>query len=231
MWAASASRFYETLSGAFTIEHYWVDNCWPMDKEKSHMANVETCKQYDIKVLSPGKNLGLHDGFNWALQQIHPEPQDIIIGYDCDCFPETDGWDQALVTTLIKGVQIGWASLMFWANEKELKERGYFETTVDGLKMWIAQCPCINSICAWPYSFLKAIGGLHEPTKFYGGLECAMWNDLQTNNLRWAFLCDYREGHAPIIAPKEYTAYKWAHAHDGTWTGDFESWLARENKT
>jgi hypothetical protein len=84
----------------------------------------------------------------------------------------------------------------------------------------------MNSMCCWRGEFLNQTNGLQEISKWYGGLEVVMWPHLEKHDWKWVFLRDFAEDHIfHGIADDVYRDYKWALAHDGTWTGDFESYL------
>jgi len=228
IWKQSAAAYAATRNPLLRYKHYFVDQHYPLKKEKNRVALRKICEEHGIEVLDPGKNLGLHDGFNWALRQINPPDHAVIIAYDPDTNPLGQGWDMALVRA-IRGdskQNVVWASLIHEQAAKELEERGYERRKADGyIDLMVTRRPVMNSISAFSYGWLKRVGGLSEPTAFYGHLEAAMYDKLGGRD--WAFLPGWAENEVlRAKQDKEYMTYKWVHAHLQTWKGDFESWLA-----
>lgn len=227
IWKESAKAYAETRNKDLPYKHYFVDQHYPLDKERNRKSLRKICLEHGIEVLDPGKNLGLHEGFNWALKQINPPDDAIIIAYDPDVYPTSSGWDMALVRA-IRGDQfrkIVWASLLHAEAEKEIHQRGFEKRMIDGyIEVLITKLPVMNSICAWSYKWLREVGFLTEPRPFYGHLESAMFNRLRGN--QWAFLPQWSEDERlRHTQDKKYMMYKWAHAHRESYDGDFESWL------
>lgn len=175
--------------------------------------------------LDPGKNLGLHEGLNFALREARATENDRVLIMDPDTYPFTPGWDTALLEALdIPGV--GWASLCNNHSDGEMRERGYDETIEGGLKIWTTHRPVVNSVSGFRLDWVLAAGGFQEPYAYYGGLEVAMWEIMKKNtNYRWVFLRDFFEDvfKEDLIDPI-YIAYKYAHGHQG-YQGDFETYL------
>jgi len=214
--------------------HFIVDQCYPMHRPEVDRTLRTLAADLPITILRPGRNLGLHNGFNWAMGQIGSiGNNDIVIGYDGDSLPIHQGWDMALVRA-IEGRRSGmnsheavvWSTLGNPRSLSDIEDRGYDEAVADGyLRMRLARTAVTNSVCAWRYGWLKAVGFLAEPRAFYGHLEAEMWARLR-NSERWAILPDYRESdELRNLHDREYVAYKWFHSHTDTWRGDFESYL------
>lgn len=223
---ASIRRFHFTKNPNLPVEHVLVDQCYPLPDKRTVAAKIEelAAEFPDITVLKPGKNLGLHKGFNWAISQLNLNTGDIVIGYDPDCNPVDPGWDMALVTAL-QHPQIAWASLWGVNAERELGDRGFTEFKVAQVRVRKTHTPAVNSICAWKYDFLRESRGLHEPSEFYGGLECAMWPELNRQGKWWVFLPDWRENEEIMCRQDAiYREWKWKHAHEG-WPGDLEAYI------
>lgn len=221
----SFDQLYRTRNYALPIEHVVLNQHYPLAKEKNQFKLESICGKRNIKIYDSGKNLGLHDGFNYVMKRLELKSDDIVIGYDPDSFPTSTGWDMALVRAIRGDDSVVWSSLMGDRAEKELDERGFSPKIIDHhIKVRETKKPVVNSVCAWRYGWLEKVGFLTEPHAFYGGLECSMWNKLQGK--QWVFTEDYREddrlrdGH-----DRAYVEYKWAHAHLQTWKGDFQSWL------
>lgn len=228
----SMRAFYKTRNHDLSLDgHFIVDQHYPLHGQKI----FEELKMQTLingqTILDPGRNLGLHVGFNWALSQIKPNREDIIIGYDADSLPLSRGWDMALVRAIEAKRSDGhgevvWASLGNPRTLSDLYARGYDPVTADGyLRLFLTRTAITNSICAWRYGWLQDVGFLDEPRAFYGHLEAAMWGKLRPGK-RWAVLPDWTEGDAlRDMHDRAYIVYKWRHSHLNDWPGDFESFV------
>lgn len=228
IWRRSLEQYRATRNPDLAFDHYFVDQHYPVDKERNRVENRAACEAFGVKVLDPGRNLGLHAGFNWALDQINPAPGDIIIAYDSDMFPTTPGWDMALVRSIWgdpKGKAV-WASLMH-DHVTSPDDLDVAETRLaDGfIKIHAIRRAIMNSTCAFSYDWLRRVGGLTEPCAFYGHLESAMFSRLGEG--QWVFVEGWSDSALLRNEHDEaYTQYKWVHAHLRGFAGDFESWLA-----
>lgn len=222
----SLAAHASTRNPALAYPHYLLDQHYPIEKLSNRAALRHLAAEYGLEVLDAGRNLGLHDGFNWALQQIAPHDDDIVIAYDPDSIPTATGWDLALVRALegSSGVNV-WSSLMNPRSLADLTERGYDVGTVDGyLKTWATRTAVTNSVCAWRVGWLRKVGFLQEARPWYGHLESVMWSKL--GGKRWVFLPGWPESDELRDEHDiSYVHYKWAHSHLKSWDGDFESWL------
>lgn len=230
--AHSMKAFYQTRNLDLKIDsHIIVDQHYPLYREEV----VKELKMQNLingqTILDPGRNLGLHDGFNWALGQIKPKPEDIIIGYDADSMPVEKGWDMALVRAIEAKRSDGhgevvWSSLGNPRTLRDLYARGFDSVKADGyLRLFLSRTAITNSVCAWRYGWLKEVGFLEEPRAFYGHLEAAMWGKLRAGK-RWAVLPDWTESdELRDLHDRAYIVYKWRHSHLNDWPGDFESFV------
>jgi hypothetical protein len=225
IWRESLKRFQQTTV-LKDIKHHFLLQHYPLNKAQNSAELREIAKDNGLIWHDAGKNLGLHDGFNFVTEQFGLKPEDVVIAYDPDSNPVSTGWDEALVTVLSEPRYV-WASLMLPAARKSLAGQARaVPNAVKGVRVLEIAQPVINSISAFNGSWLLDCGGLTEPNKFYGGLECQMWPKLKDK--KWVFLPDYTENHDLLhTQDPEYRQYKWEHAHERTWAGDFESWLKK----
>ena len=226
----SISAFHATRNQALPLGgHFVVDQHYPLGREavkKTLDGLTDRCT-----VLDPGRNLGLHAGFNWAIAQINPQPEDIIIGYDSDSLPVSQGWDMALVRAIDcrrsdgQG-EVVWATLANPRTLHDVQTRGFDRALADGfIRLMLTRTAVTNSICAWRYQWLKDVGFLQEPTAFYGHLETTMFAKLRRGK-RWAVVEDWAESdELRWIHDRSYIVYKWMHAHTKEWSGDFASYV------
>lgn len=225
MLRESITQYYRTNTYKLH-KHFYVDQHYPLNKEENRVKCADVCKDHGIEIIDPGKNLGLHHGFNYALNVINPKSDDIVIAFDPDSFPMNIGWDTALIDVL-SDPTICWSTLMAPRCFGDIKKYACEEKIINGIKVMITPRAVVNTTCAWKISFLEKIGGVKENSEFYGHLEAPMFHEAQKLGLKWAFLPDFVESeelnqkHDP-----EFGQYKLVHAHLGTYKGDFGQWLA-----
>jgi len=211
------------------IKHIFVDQHYPINKNENKKELVEICKKYGLQYLDPGKNLGLHGGFNWAVEQMGGyNDDDYYIGFDPDSFVLSAGWDMALLTPYLQRNNIGWTSLFNQRSKEDIQSKPFAPHKLGHVYTWQPLQAVMNSICMWSGKFLKATGGLHEPLHWYGLLECDMFERLKANNMEWHFLCDWWEDDSlRVMQDEDYKIYKWEYAHMKSTTDDFETWLKK----
>lgn len=218
-------RYYETRNKELPFTHVLVDQHYPINKEENRKEIAEICKEFGVAIVDPGKNLGLHEGFNWAMRKLEMKPEDIMICFDPDSYPVTPGWDMALVRAILGDPEkrIAWASVTNKSSMGDIIAKGHTVRKSDGfIELWIPNHPIVNFLCAFHVEWLLSVGGLSEPKNFYGHLESHMYSKL--GNRQWALLPGWWED-SRLCEMQDWQlfAYKIAHAFYDTWTGDFES--------
>lgn len=223
--ANTFQQVYSTI-GLKPKRHILLDNGYPKDKQANSLEIHQICQQYGVEYYNVGENLGLSAGYNWLINKVAAREHDMIIGVDPDVWPITENWGQALQKALQADDQIGWASLNVTPHTaREMSERGGKQMLLDGLV--IQECPaaCLNSICAWRPKMLKAVGGLAEPRKYYGGTESHMKPKLDLVKYRWVYLMDYKEEfNKAVDGDEDYKEYKRQYV-SGKTKDSFEAWL------
>jgi hypothetical protein len=224
----SIRRFHETKHGGLPLVHLMIDQHYPLpDKLRVSEQIKKIASDNGCEYMSPGKNLGLHHGLNWALQTYGLAEDDIVIGYDGDSYPCERGWDMALVTALMADASTVWASLWGVNTSAELNARGFTERMAAQVRVRETHTPAVNSVCAWKGWWIKNAGWFNEPHEFYGGLEIAMWPHIRAKGYRWVYLPDWTEDERLKFNPGEdllYKQWKWDHVMLGK-NLDFETWL------
>lgn len=223
----SLRGFYDTKHPDLKIRHYYLDQRYPVSKDRNREECRRICDGYGVTVLDAGRNLGLHDGFNYALNAACRPDDDIVIAFDADSTPIGQGWDMALVRA-IRGdreQKVVWSTLANPRTLADIKARGYTTKTVDGsIELMITNTAITNSICAWRLDWLRSVGLLSEPGPWYGNLETEMFAKL--GDKQWAVLPGWSESdHLRNLHDRAYTIYKWYLAHLKTTSADFETWL------
>lgn len=219
--------YYDT-STVKDFKHYYLNQHYPINPEEQKVNFCELLN-YGIEHLDAGRNLGLHEGFNFVINHINPNPEDIIIAYDPDCMPLVSGWDQAMVDVLNSSDNqdnIGWVTLMNPQSKREMEERGYRHRNVSGHIVWLTDFPVTNNTCAWRADFILKAGGITENRPWYGHLETPMFYKMKALGFNWGFVEGFPESwELREMADLAYQKYKVAHAHTERWDGDFESWI------
>lgn len=227
----SMEMYYATKS-AMDINHVFVDQHYPVNKGANRKELRLICERFGITYMDAGKNLGLHGGFNWAVDQLGGyKDGDYYIGFDPDSTVVSPGWDAALIHPFLSGRAVGWTSLFSERAKADIQSKPFAPHKLGHVYTWQPLQAVVNSVCMWSGSFLKKTGGLHEPLQWYGLLECAMFEKLKEQKMEWHFLCDWWENDSlRDMEDQEYKVYKWEYAHMRSTTDDFETWLAKGKK-
>lgn len=219
-------RLYQTRNKDLPVTHWLVDHHYPIDRETNKRKYSHIAEDYDLRLITPEKNLGLHGGMNWACAQIQPADNDIILMYDPDSYPLDLGWDMAIVRAMEGGgfSVIGTVSPTI---ETELATRGFTSHIVDGyLEVKQPKVDCQISISGWRWGFVSQVGGFSEPNAHYGGLEADMFQKLRNVGGKMGYVSQYREDfrlhdqHDPA-----YFQWKRDHAILQTFPGNFSDFI------
>lgn len=226
----SIAQYYATKHPSVQTEHVLVDAHWPIDYPNFRKRIEALAQRFGCRLEDPGKNLGLHGNFNYAWNRMAIPDNAMVIGYDPDSWPVTPGWDLAMCEAFVGGANIGWLSLWHQHAERELFTEGRrkAEGVVKGVRLVYLKFPCLNSVCGFRQSFLRKAGGLFEQNPYYGGLECDLWPQLQSQGLEWVFLRDYQE--APHFEGRQdprYRDWKYATTHLKQKQVSFEEWVKK----
>lgn len=207
----SYKQLYDTIVDKSNV--FILDNNYPLLKDKDFIKNI--CKKYGFTYFNAGHNLGLHEGYNYLITQL-PKECDTFICYDGDSYPVTQGWDVPIIE-VFNDEKVVWSSLHNVHSFNEMDERGYTDKIINNINCRVTKKPVVNSICAFKRKWLEDVGFLSEPSKYYGGLEMAMWYKKKPE-YDWVFLKDFTEIAIPNLSEIQdsiYTEYKWEHAHKG----------------
>lgn len=203
-------------------EHIVVDHHWPLDTFTHSGAILIGAQRYGYKIMRPYQNLGGHGGYNWLLQNIPIEDDDLFITVDGDSCPVARGWDKALVGAMELNPNYAAMSLMIDADlfTKNWLPMAAFDFHVvrseHGREMM--------NITAWRYSFLKAVGLFTAGGKYYGGLEIPMFDRMKELGLQHGYLADFKEIPSTVYGDKRYHDWKVAHI-TGRFPGNFDEYL------
>jgi hypothetical protein len=165
-------------------------------------------EKYGYTLFDNGYNMGLHDGFNYLLQFVTTSH---VLGLDPDTLPMTKGFDLELLKHGEDPSNV-WVSCFNTHSFSEMRS-----PALEG-SLLIPSHPVVNSICLWQCEWLRRVGGVQEPTKLYGGLECCMWKYVNQTSLRWVFALNSLEACSNTdldLSDEVYKRFKWGHAHQG----------------
>jgi len=220
---------------ATNARHVILNQHYPLEPASMDLSIAKYAAQYPSTtlVLDAGKNLGLHHGLNYMLEQLTPglEDDDIIIGFDLDEAPPA-GWLRAMLDVFTGDPSFGWLSLTVPASNEVLEYNGCDKFVINGVRVHSPSYALINTVCAWRWSAIKKVGAFMEPHQWYGGLEVAMMPKFWEHGYRVGWLPDFVTGNHRHYADASYELYK--HRHVGhvlpEYPGSFEDWVKERNE-
>lgn len=225
----SLERCYETATIKDKWQHVILDAHYPIDRPAVEHFLAEY-KQRGAIILDAGKNMGLHKNWNWMCEQLPLQPEDILIGLDPDSWPVQTGWDAALVQALQnwKETKIPWVSVMSDVVH-HLHNAQFKMGALNGLTIrQPVGHPCwMQSICAFVWEPLKAIGNFDEPFEYFGDLEKTIHPKYLALGYDMAWLEDFWDEPRKFDGQedREYFEFKMDTAMRGTYNGDFETYI------
>lgn len=188
------------------------DNTYPLNEPQT-MQKI--CKKYGFDYFSTndmGGNVGMYAAYNFLINSL-PDDAEIAVFYDGDQFPVQPNWHLALIE-VVKCKKYYCATLNNHISQREMTERGYDVSEVNGIRLQVPKQACTNTICAFDVKFLRETGGLRGGKLYYGGNEIEMWPQLQYH---WAFLTDFWDdfNQCKVLHDWQYEQYKLLYAHKG----------------
>lgn len=206
--------------------HVFLNQHWPIQYEDFERRIKKLAESVNGVYLDSGKNLGLHDGFNWAVNQLGIPDNAGVIGYDPDSYPVTENWDLAMCKVYDANPRAVWISLWTPHTSREIEERNTIKWSkrFGGIQAVSVKGAHLNSVCMINRGWLRSVGGLTEPSKYYGGLESAMFPKI--GDMEWVYLPDYHEKiwFQDKVNPL-YRKWKWEHAITNSAPMSFADWL------
>ena len=217
-----ANRSYENLSETSADEQVWVlDNHYPLIRK--HILG-EICDRYRFHRIDNGYNMGLYDGYNHLLSLLPNDCQSVIL-HDGDNFLIEEGWSRAC-SEVLQDETVGTCIVSNDINYRELNERGYESVNINGHNVKISKQAICCTVGGWSLPFLRAIGGITAPHKYYGGNEVHMWDHYRQQGKKLVVLEDFHEELKSMKALQDvaYEEYKIRYAHQGM-NMSFETFL------
>lgn len=220
----SLEAFKQTASMQRTT-HILCDHHWPIDYWNHRRSILTLAEKHGCKVMAPFQNRGAHGGYNWVLNNIPIEDDDMVICFDGDSMPLNPGWDEAMRKVMEQDPEYGALFLSF--NFEVNCKNWVLHTTRAGINIVKPQSGIeMINVSAWRYSFLKRVGLFQANYKYYGQVEGPMFEHLILQGLKWGYLDDYKEGHRPGETDPRYRQWKADHLTH-KFSGNFEEWLCQ----
>ncbi|HNX02210.1 MAG TPA: glycosyltransferase [Candidatus Cloacimonas sp.] len=240
----SVEENLKLIDGKYPL--FIVDNCSPDIKTISYLVDLEMMNK-NVVVLSPGKNLGCHNGFNYGFYHIITNYKGVEVLVKCDddtMLYNCIDFDEIL--SLFKKTGIAFLGTNFFGDnrlQEELivremhGENAKYMTDVVYWNPKIANIP-LGFIDA---NFFKNIGGfkvayrnarneiIKSQDHLYGGEEAYISQKANELGLQYAYL--YMHGARTVgndeIDP-DYMLWKYVYGFLGTYKKDFASFLKDE---
>ncbi len=208
-----AEKSYENLAETSGDEQVIIlDNHYPLRRQ---FVLKDICERYRFHYIDAGYNMGLYDGWNFLLETLPMECKSVIL-HDGDNFLLNDGWTGAIFDVLEDGT-VGNCIVSNDINYRELHERGFESETINGHKVRISKQAICCTVGGWSVPFLRSIGGITAPHKYYGGNEVHMWKYYQEQGKKLVVLEDFHEelDSMKSLQDAAYQEYKIRYAHQG----------------
>ncbi len=204
-------------------DHYFVYHYYPEDMENNKQKLKQIADDNGIKWVFPEKNLGLHEGMNWVMNN-YLQNAEFLMYLDPDTSVDQFGWDLALMKVL-EDPSVGWASLKCCITDEELKTRKHHREIIKGFECVILEEPYMLDCGIFRMDWVRDQGGFSEPAAFYGGIEASMFEKIQKTGLKIAVLEHYYTNQSlKRFESPVFREWKFAHS-DGKFTGNFDEYL------
>lgn len=95
----SIEQYYALCKNSPDV-HFFVDNNYPIEKEKTSQGIEELAKKYNGRYINLGKNLGIREGLKTVYQSFDFQDNDRILFYDSNANPLTKDFDDYLYKIL-----------------------------------------------------------------------------------------------------------------------------------
>lgn len=215
-------RTTEKLPDTWTM----LDNLWPIKTEQTSKMLFHLHYQIpwktEVRMLKAVKNLGGHGGISYCLTEYPPDNDDLVLIYDPDSNPKTDGWLEAMLATMNADPTLGYVSLL----DNRNTDRPWTYEEIGGNKVAFLPHPEMFNVTLFRATVLKK-GFLADSDKwnapFYGHVETAFFKHVRELGMRNGYMFDYREDKCPIPHPKVYDKWKEDHAL-GRYPGNFDAY-------
>jgi len=225
-------RLFRDQHPAWKYIPYYLVNChWPVDKAESSKKLQAISNKYEIPILDPGKNLGVHGGWNYVIKELGLDGGDVLVGVDPDGRAQSSNWAHALMDVFNERPEMYYGT----CNDDRYYKFGWHmcshdHQTESGIRYLTFSRVVAWSLGGFDIGWVKRIGGLNQVSKYYGGIEDYVYNKATTLGGRFFKLKDHTDKHIYDVN-EDYVKWK---RHQCKFTLaddiDFEQWLIREGK-
>lgn len=210
-----ATKSYENLHETSADEQVIVlDNNYPMRRANGRNWLRHLCERLRFVYIDAGYNMGLYDAYNHLINTL-PDKCESVILHDGDHFINQEGWTQAAFAVM-KDPTVATCIVSNKINQRELNERGFTASEINGQKVKVSHEVICCSVSAWSVPFLKSVKGITSPNRYYGGNELEMWKYYGADR-KLVVLDDYTEDLDTMktLQDWQYEEYKLLYAHRG----------------
>lgn len=202
-----------------------IPHFWPIETRNHEQIVNAMSHVVGATVANPEKNIGGTGGANWAIAQLKPEPDDLILWLDGDSWPLKHGWLNAMVDVMHADPTIATVSLLpgDWPKDNPWYSR-YEERFVGGQYVRSYDHPQAFSVCLWRANFaLPEIKGEHQ---FYGQIERPAFEKAQKLGMASVWLSEFEERCCAHMHEPLFENWKADHV-GGRFAGNFDEYLEK----
>lgn len=194
-----------------------VDHHWPLNRQTTSQIVRAAGNIIGAEIISPERNLGGHGGFNFALEHLKAQglsEDDLVLCFDPDSNPVTDGWLNALVAVMDSS-PYPYVSLM---HTEWMEGRGWTHGSVAGVPIVYRDRPEAMNVTV--YRARAVWEGMKAPNQYYGGIEAEFFRQ----GLKGCYTWEHRETYCPVNHPQIYIEWKGLQG-GGRYQGNFDQFL------
>lgn len=224
---------YSTFSVPNGTIHVLIDNHYPINKSRNRDQIKSLAKDFKCIYVDSGKDLGLHEGINHAIQQVGIKKEDQFICCDPDDRP-TPGSFKAIHEVMNADKNIVVCSTL--CQEVDWSKSPVRLQSIAGYQVYIHPTVEMWNVSGYNLEFVFSVGGFNEIYPYYGGAESYFYDHYRKNkNYKIAYLKDYKSSEVyldkqdPFFFDPEYRLWK----NDAV-TGykhSFEKWLSEKKSS
>lgn len=221
-WIDETQKYEDSL-------HIVTDNHYPVDQENNSDAIRGICDRHSAYYIDSGADIGLHKSLNKAIEFFGIQSTSLLVGCDADDRP-SPGAINSLFKVMEVDPTIGVLGLQFSVIRDRHAQGVLSEETVAGERVWRHPGLEMYNVAAFNMKMIHSMGGFHQPNQYYGGIEVALWPEMQKMGLHLAYLADHCsdaiavDRSDPKLFDASYGDWKIAHATKG-YKGSYGDWI------
>jgi len=200
---------------------------YPLPNKAQNARDIRViADRWGLELFDVGEGLGCTRGTNYLLEQVKPQPDDLILFVDPDERVVHRGFAEAMAI-VVAHPHVPVCSLSTPLSQWEIAQRQHVTRSVNGQACHIPLVPIAIGVTMFHAGWFLEMGGYPETGLTTGGLEVALWGRFAKTKTALAVLADYwvvpwNQGQADI--DQAYLEWKTAHRHGGL-REEFEPWL------